>query len=167
MEEHLNPNGFTSHDMIVHQKCPKTTRYWENKKLGKEKKKKKVITWHSIWLESDPHRDLGIVSWNVKNVVKMMIESEALEPWNQRENAVKVSPFFFPLFFFFSFKNHIKIHQQPSNWILEFSSFDIQLRIKMKISNKSINIYCFLYYPLMNVHIFVLDYFIIRKNLNS
>lgn len=133
------------------------TRNW-----GREKKKN-VITWHSIWLESDQHRDLGIVSWNVKNVVKMMIESEALEPCHQRECGKSITF----LFSFFSFKNHIKIHQQPSNWILEFSRFDIQLRIKMKISNKSINIYCFLYYPLMNVHIFVLEYFIIRKNLNS
>lgn len=130
------------------------TRNW-----GREKKF--VITWHSIWLESDQHRDLGIVSWNVKNVVKMMIESEALEPWHQRECGKSIT---FP-FSFFSFKNHIKIHQQPSNWILEFSRFDIQLRIKMKISNKSINIYSFLYYPLMNVHIFVLEYFIIRKKL--
>lgn len=101
------PMALHKKNMVVHQMA-KNNQVLRNQEIGEEKKKKKealVITWHSIWLESDQHRDLGIVSWNVKNVGKMMIESESVEPWYQRECGKKYHFFFF---FFFSFKNHIK-----------------------------------------------------------
>lgn len=52
------------------------------------------ITWQPIWLESDRYRDLGVVSWNIKVLEKMMIESEAAEPCHQRECCRSITSFF-------------------------------------------------------------------------
>lgn len=41
MEEHLNPDGFTSKDMIVHQNGQKQPGVEKTRNWGGEKKKKK------------------------------------------------------------------------------------------------------------------------------